>query len=153
MGLTAHINAKNGSDSTMFRVQLHHLCQRERATDINVANKDMLGRRRAKDGISDWWSACTIQGIAQLTMIKSTSGSKRPVLSQITDGDIWEFSLWILDEASHHWILVETNQDHLGQSGHFGQSSKRVPDHWLLYQILSVFECWNGPCPLRGVMV
>jgi hypothetical protein len=37
----------------VFGVQLHHLGKREGAANIDIADKDMLRRRRSKDGITD----------------------------------------------------------------------------------------------------
>lgn len=73
-------------------------------------------------------------------MIESTGGTQWSVLSQITDGDIGKLPLDILDESSHHRILVESNEDHLGQTGYTGESRERVPDHRLHRQLLAFMD-------------
>lgn len=66
-----------------------------------------------------------------LTVVKPPRGAERPVLPQIADSDIGELALRVLDETAHDRVLVEPDNEDLGEARDFGERGERVPDHRL----------------------
>jgi hypothetical protein len=62
----------------VFGVQLHHLGKREGAANIDIADKDMLRRRRSKDGITDYSHQLLVSPDtreSELTVIQTSGGT------------------------------------------------------------------------------
>lgn len=68
---------------------------------------------------------------SQLTVVETTGGTERPILSKVADGDVWELALDILDEASHDRVFVEPNEHDVREPGDPSERGQRVPDHGL----------------------
>jgi hypothetical protein len=60
-----YIDSEYRSRTSMFGVHLHHLSERERAANIDIADEDILGGGGAKDRVPDYRSAIAIKDHSQ----------------------------------------------------------------------------------------
>ena len=82
-------------------------------------------------------------GGKQLTVVETSGSTERTVFAQVAsvscgkdyargslpDVDVWELALRVFDEPSHGRVLVEPDDDNLGQPLDFGKGREGVPDH------------------------
>lgn len=73
-------------------------------------------------------------------MVQTTCGAERTVLAQVAEGDIGKLPFRVPKESAHDRVLVETNQDNLGESGHAGERRQGMPYHRLWSYISTARE-------------
>jgi hypothetical protein len=95
---------------------LKHLSEWKRAAHVCVEYEEALWIA-LEDGISE--------------VVQATCGSQCLVFAEVLHAELWKLSSTVLHEVTKDALIVVSDQDHLSNTGDFGDGLETVPDDWV----------------------
>ena len=111
--ILADTSTKNDSLGISFLEKSEHVEQWERAANISVQYEEAL------------WATLE-DGIAEV--VETSSSTKRLVLTQVLDCDLWELGGGILDEIAEDVLFVVSDHAYFLNMGNFRNRGETMPD-------------------------